>query len=379
MQIFYDGKVYSWQATGGVNRYFNNVISRLPAQFKPSLLIDQDAEGSLPAHPNLKFYYCGKHSQRLRNFSYRLGSYEMKLRDRLVARALANTRFDVIHPTYYLLLAGQSMEAFKSPIVLTVWDMIHEIFPNQIDPTGEHTQLKRRAIQAAQKIICISENTKNDLLQRYAIPEERVTVTYLASDIDASMSHGSQPVPSDPYFLYVGNRSHYKNFDGMLKAFANLASSRRELRLGVVGRSFIEAEMKQIAELGLTQQIEHYGQACDRHLAKLYRCSVALVYPSLYEGFGIPPVEAMSCGTPVIASHNSSLPEVVGDAGLLFDPRSPSALSEIMLSLLDRPSARDLLIERGFARASQFSWEKTAAQTVEVYRSAASRLDAPVA
>jgi glycosyltransferase involved in cell wall biosynthesis len=249
--------------------------------------------------------------------------------------------------------------------------MIHELFANEIDPKGQQAEKKRKAILAAQAVICISENTKKDLLERYSLPEEKVKVTYLASEIDASFSHGSEPVPSRPYYLYVGGRYEYKNFDGLLAAFAKALSVRPDIALCVVGSPFYETEEKLIAELGLTGHIEHYGYASDTHLAKLYRCSVAFVYPSLYEGFGIPPLEAMSCGTAVVASNCSSIPEVVGDAGILFDPKSTGDLADILLSLLDSPKERDRLIAKGYQRAQAFSWDKTVAQTLDVYRSVA--------
>lgn len=106
----------------------------------------------------------------------------------------------------------------------------------------------------------------------------------------------------------------------------------------------------------------------DRHLAKLYRCSLAFVYPSLYEGFGIPPLEAMSCGTPVIASNTSSIPEVVGDAGILFNPESSNDLADILVSLIDNSLECDRLIDKGFQRSKLFNWDLTVTQTLDVYR-----------
>jgi glycosyltransferase involved in cell wall biosynthesis len=129
--------------------------------------------------------------------------------------------------------------------------------------------------------------------------------------------------------------------------------------------------LRSVAELGLDGRLELFEHPTDAHLAKLYRSSLALVYPSLYEGFGIPPLEAMSCGTPVVASDRSSLPEVVGDAGLLFDPRSADQLSDILRTLYDHPSERERLIERGYRRARLFSWEKTVGQTLDIYRAVA--------
>ena len=369
MRILYDGQVYRWQANGGVNRYFANVIGGLPRHFAPSLLVGPNHEAQLPAHPNLKVYEYGKRSPRLERLSYRLATYHSELRDWLLTNALPRRRFDVFHPTYYTVLTGRGPGSYRSPLVLTVWDMIHEIFSSEIDPSGEHAEWKRRAILAAERIICISENTKRDLLERYQIPEERVAVTHLASDVGAALSHGPEPIPSRPYYLYVGSRWRYKNFDGLLRAFARAAAVRAELTLCVVGPPFTADEERLVADLKLTGRVEHYGYADDRHLAKLYRCSLALVYPSLYEGFGIPPLEAMSCGTVAVVSNTSSLPEVVGDAGVLFDPKALDELSDILVSLMDDEALRRELIERGRRRAEGFSWAKTAAQTVDVYRS----------
>ena len=374
MRILYDGHVYGWQAAGGINRYFANVIGGLPPDFEPSLLVERAREVNFPSHPNLKVYEYGKRDPRLERISFRLALYTAQLGERLTERSLTRGRFDVFHPTYYTLLAGRRIAPQRTPTVLTVWDMIHELFPEEMDPAGEHAGYKQKAILAADRVICISENTKKDLLERYAVAEEKVVVTYLASEIDASDANGPEPVPARPYFLYVGSRSRYKNFDGLLRAFARAASSRPELALCVVGTPFTEAENKLINDLGLSERMEHYGHAGDKHLAKLYRCSLALVYPSLYEGFGISPLEAMSCGTVAVVSNASSLPEVVGDAGLLFDPRALDELADILLSLTDDEGLRQALIEKGRHRAAQFSWAKTVAQTVDVYRSFGGRI-----
>jgi glycosyltransferase involved in cell wall biosynthesis len=366
MQILYDGQIYRYQVTGGINRYFANLITKLPSSFIPSLLVGKSHDCEYPSHPNLKIYKYG--SSRLEHLSYTLGLWYSRLEDSVIRNTLARKRFDVFHPTYYTLVTGQRIDSYRSPIVLTVWDMIHELFPSE-DPTGEHMEWKRKAILAAQKIICISENTKKDLLERYPIAESRVAVTYLASEIDATLSYGPEVVSSRPYYLYVGSRSRYKNFGGLLTAFAKAVSVRSELALCVVGSGFTEAESKLISDLKLTEHVEHYGYTTDNHLAKLYRCSIGLVYPSLYEGFGIPPLEAMSCGTVAIVSSASSLPEVVGDAGVLVDPHDRDELVETLLSLIDDKARRESLVMKGQQRAKEFSWDKTVAQTIAIYRS----------
>ncbi|MEQ8384398.1 MAG: glycosyltransferase family 1 protein [Coleofasciculus sp. A1-SPW-01] len=352
------------QTAGGINRYFANLISRLPQDYSPVLTTCQFQQVNYPTHTNLKTFFYKRFGFRPGRVSYWLEQYYFR------AVTFLN-QFDIIHPTYYLLLTRQEISQCKSPVVLTVYDMIHELFAEWMDASRELIEEKRKAILAAQAIICISENTKKDLLEQYSLPEEKVTVTYLASEIDASLSYGAESIPSRPYYLYVGNRTNYKNFECLLKAFTKAVSVQSHVSLCVVGTPFTRVEQKQIFELQLSDYIEHYAYVSDTHLAKLYRCSIALVYPSLYEGFGIPPLEAMSCGTPVIASNCSSIPEVVGDSGILFNPQVTNDLADILLDLVDQPTERDRLIAKGYQKSREFSWDKTVAQTIDVYRSVA--------
>jgi len=362
MRVLYDGNIYTLQAAGGVNRYFANLISRLPADVTPHVMMCGRPTVNYPTNPAMKIYNYRRF--RPAGVSYRLE----KMFFNYVASA---RRYDLAHPTYYTLLTRQELNGYRCPVVITVWDMIHELFPAELDPSGRNAEQKRRAIMAAQAVICISENTKKDLLEMYPVDEKKVKVTPLAPGIDPGMIHGPEPVPDRPYFLYVGLRYGYKNFEGLLTAFASVHQKRPETLLCVVGASFSKSETQKIAQLGLDKAVECFGHVSDPHLAKLYHCSVAFVYPSLYEGFGIPPLEAMACGTPVVVSNRSSLPEVVGDAGLLFDPDKMSDLADIMVTLANNPSQREQLIAKGIAQAKGFSWEKTVAQTMEVYRSVA--------
>jgi len=365
VRILYDGKIFQLQVAGGVNRYFANVIAGLPSDFSPVLIADHVHDVNYPAHPNLKVYQLGR--LRFPNVSYRLSAYIAKAEDAVRTRALAQ-RVDVFHPTYYSRLTDVKVSC---PTVITVWDMIDEIFSNDVDPDGRNAEQKRRALTSAQHVICISESTKRDLLERYPVPENIVSVIYLASSIDASQSHGAEPTPERPYYLYVGSRASYKNFDRLLQAFASTIQTKPDLSLCVLGIEFNDREQRLIDDLKLARHIRHFSHPSDSHLAKLYRCSIALVYPSLYEGFGIPPLEAMACGTVAIVSNVSSLPEVVGDAGILFDPRSVDELAQILVSLPEDETRRAKLIERGAARVQKFSWEKTVEQTVGIYKSLA--------
>ncbi|WP_309735690.1 glycosyltransferase family 1 protein [Chamaesiphon sp. OTE_75_metabat_556] len=361
MKILYDGQIYADQITGGIGRYFTNIINRLPEADQPTLTTSyRRNKSSYPTHPNLQI-------QEFPNF--RPHQIAHKLRGHYFRWRNDRQSFDIFHPTYYYLLSQTAFNRSRRPLVITVYDMIHELFADKMTPDGTIAN-KQAAILAADAIICISESTKNDLLRYFPAVAPKIVVTYLASEFKQEWADGDEKTPAQPYFLYVGSRAKaYKNFDTLLLAFAKVVSVNPDVRLCVVGAPFNEAEQRQIAELYLTERIQHYQYASDTHLAKLYRCSVAFVYPSLYEGFGIPPLEAMACGTVVVAANSSSIPEVVGDAGILFDPKAVGDLADILLELLAAPSKRDLLIAKGFDRHQQFSWDKTAEQTVAVYRS----------
>lgn len=360
MRIIYDGTIYLMQQTGGINRYFANLIGLLPESYEPTLVVSEQRQFNYPSHPRLRVM-----DKRFQFRPRRISNWMQNA----YFRSVSNPRhYDIAHPTYYSVLTKQELKHYAKPLVITVYDMIHEIFAQTVDLNGAVAREKRAAVMAADAVLCISESTKRDLLERYPISEDRIKVTYLASEIDISLSYGSEAVPERPYFLYVGSRASYKNFDRLLSVFAHIALIQSDVILCVVGLPFTLEEERLLNDLRLTDRVINYGLIEDNHLAKLYRCSLAFVYPSLYEGFGIPPLEAMSCGTVVIAAATSSLPEVIGDAGILFDPYSEVALADAMLSILNSPSYRSVLISKGTIKAKDFSWDKTIAQTLAVYK-----------
>jgi glycosyltransferase involved in cell wall biosynthesis len=368
MRILYDGAVTQERGAGGIKRYFNNLIQRLPSDFEPHFTTCRAAVEPEPEHPRLRIH-------RFRRF--RPQRVSVKLEKAFFGRVQDSADFDLAHPTYYTLLSQREVSDSRCPVVVTVWDMIHELFPD-LYPNADFVARKRRAIEAADAVVCISENTKRDLLSRYQVDESRILVTHLASSLDLGAARGDEHTPVRPYFLYVGARAGYKNFDGLLSAFAAAATSTStstspsplavETVLAVVGPPFSEDEQKRIAELRLSGRVENYAQVSDARLVALYRRSLALVYPSRYEGFGIPPLEAMQCGTPVIASDRSSIPEVVGDAGILVNPDRPDELTDALVAVANGPALRESLIARGRDRVKQFSWDRTTEQTLNLYR-----------
>lgn len=359
-KIFYDGSIYGFQKKGGISRYFDNIISGLPSEITPILTSICSSKEPHPYHPNLKLFNYKRFGFKPGRLCYWLEPYYFKSVEFL-------NSYQVYHPTYYSLLTREIVGKKKCPVVITVYDMIHEIFAETMFQQDQTIYLKRNAILSADVILCISESTKSDLLERYPSVENRVRVTHLATDFDDTLGYGNEPIPCQPFFVYVGGRSEYKNFNNLLTAFKKVVSKAPEVLLCVVGATFFDSEKRLISKLNLDDKILNFSNVSDAYLAKLYRHSIALVYPSLYEGFGIPPLEAMICKTAVIASNTSSIPEVVGDAGLLFNPNSVDELVDNLLFLIDYPSERDKLILKGLERLKLFSWEKTVQKTLLAY------------
>jgi glycosyltransferase involved in cell wall biosynthesis len=265
------------------------------------------------------------------------------------------------------------------PFITTIHDIAFRRYPGLFP-------LKHRLLLNALVPLCAwrsarvltgSESTRQDLLEFYRLPAEKVVVTPYAADSQyrpleretARRQVSERFGIRTPYLLSVGVLQPRKNLPRLVEAFARIAR-RVPHRLVIVGKWGWAHESLQdaVRRAGLGERICFAGYVADADLPALYCAADIFVYPSLYEGFGLPPLEAMACGTPVVAGATSSLPEVVGDAGVLVDPRDVGKLADAISSLLTDERERMRLRERGLRQASRFSWEETARRTVEVYR-----------
>jgi glycosyltransferase involved in cell wall biosynthesis len=246
--------------------------------------------------------------------------------------------------------------------------MIHELFP---DETGSvaGAQFERTAkaasCAAADCIIAISATTRDDLARILRIDASKIAVVHLASSIDAEV--GDADSPREKYLLYVGPRGHYKNFDSFLRAFAATAIQKTHHVICFGGGAFSVEEGERIARSGLAGRVVH-REGDDLKLAQSYQRAAALVYPSLYEGFGLPVVEAMKLGCPVICSLAGALPEVAGDAAAYFRPRELDSIRETLDDTLSNPKRLRELSALGKERARSFTWERCVSETLQVYR-----------
>ena len=216
-------------------------------------------------------------------------------------------------------------------------------------------------------VLTVSEYSKHEIASWAKVKEEKIINVGNGVGLPFA-STGGKYEPGYPYLLYVGSRKPHKNLPRLLEAYS-IASARRHLRLVLSGNPD-RLTLGEIARLGLSGEVAFTDSSADGDLSDIYRGALAFVFPSLYEGFGLPPLEAMACGIPVLTSNICSLPEVVGDAAVLVDPTNVEAIAEGIDRVVSDSTLRGALRQRGFARVARFSWEETARKTSGVLRMA---------
>jgi len=371
-KILLDTQIFALQEFGGISRYFIELYTEflrnrqlkieLPLlytsnlYFKESLFFDASFQK--------KNSFLIKHSKIFRPFLPR--KLERKSIEQTV-KLLEKQEFDLFIPTYYNPYFLAHIK--NKPFVLTVHDMIHELYPHYFTNEPETIHNKKLLIESATKIIAISENTKKDLLHLYPhIDRNKVEVVYLAHTI-TNETPATLDLP-EKYVLFVGKRSVYKNFEFFLKAAASTIQQHAGLYIFCAGgNSFTADELTLINDLGLTGRVLQKNFE-DNELSGFYKNALCFVFPSEYEGFGIPVLEAMAAGCPVILTNNSSFPEVAGNAGIYFELNNAADLKNKLDELLINTGLREEYIMKGIRQAGKFSWEKTAKETMKVYKQA---------
>lgn len=367
MNIAYDSQIFCAQTYGGVSRYFCEIatrISQLPDS-RVTVVAPMAICAYLQRVPSeIVFGFKAPKTNRFRLAQRFLGV----LAGDLMLRANAP---DLIHETYFLPYRLGPMKARR---VITIHDMIHEKFTSSFPNADKTPSYKKKSVERADHVICVSESTRLDAIEILGIPPEKITVVHhgfalmregTGAEVKVKMPQGI----TRPFLLYVGHRGGYKNFAGLLEAYASSAYLCGDFGLVCFGGGTFQAdELQAIHRFGLHEAPIYQLTGSDEILAGLYSQASAFIYPSLYEGFGIPPLEAMEHGCPVICSDSSSIPEVVGNAGEYFDPANVDSISYAIERVMRSDSLRNTLILKGRERIKHFSWDRCAAETYDIYK-----------
>ena len=366
---------------GGVARYFTEMLKRFPDDIAwqfgmvntGNIYLQKPPYNMPPPKQDVHDFI----KNTLKGHSFRGVSYLYQMLARLMPKRfpsgeLANKRalvqafkkcdFDVLHVTAPHPVSDTWHPVVgKRPIVVTVYDLIPEI----INRSKRVAKCRKKLLNDVTHIIAISEKTKIDMMRLYGVPEAKISVIhlgYLKQDGDASID---PPIPS-PYILFVGRRDGYKNFQFFVEAIAPLLKT-TDLMLFCTGGSFTAAEVTRFEKLGVADKVQQRFIE-DEQMPSLFRNALTFVFPSIYEGFGLPILDAFSAGCPVILSNCSCFPEVGGDAALYFAEGDAETLRTHILNLMKDKALRQTLIEKGLKRAELFTWEKCSELTAKVYR-----------
>jgi glycosyltransferase involved in cell wall biosynthesis len=303
------------------------------------------------------------------------------LREQLsIPATLRRERVDVFHAPHYVLpvLTGRRS-------VVTIHDCIHLMFPQYLPNRAAYGYARASIWSAARRssrILTVSESSKRDILRFFDVPAAKIDVIYNAIDDRFNLQPPEEEMVRvreryqlhGDFVLYAGNVKPHKNLERLIEAFHLVRrGGLTDVKLVIIGDEVSKyAELRRaVHRHNLHKYVRFLGYMPDETLAVLYRLAAVFVFPSLYEGFGLPPLEAMASGAPVVTSNVSSLPEVAGDAALLVDPYDPQSIADGIRRILTEPDLRQTLRARGFQRAGEFSWEQSVRRVRDIYREVA--------
>lgn len=349
----------------GIANYIRQVLSRLPG-LAPDLDLTAFVRRRLPELPIS--------DQRVSRIPTGNPLVRILWEQSVLPTALARVRADLFHSMAFALPWVRT-----SPTAVTVYDLSFVLHPEGFRQLNRLylTAMTRRSAQRADAVIAISENTKSDLVRRFGVAAEKVHVAYcgveerfqplLSAEVERFRSSRGLP---DRLILFIGTIEPRKNLVTLMEAFALLKRKGLPHRLVVAGGLgwMYQPVFDAVSRLGLTEAVSFPGFVPADELPLWYNVADLFVYPSLYEGFGLPPLEAMACGVPVIVSDRASLPEVVGPDGITVSATDAEALADAIHRVLTDAEWAKVVAERGLARAATFTWGRTAAATLQVYR-----------
>ena len=369
MKILLDPQIFNQQTYGGISRYYTEVFSILNKR--------DDVEVMLPIYGTENYYLQSTNLLAKNKFLtslykvldfFKISSktFKQKKDNQLLEQICKENNFDLFVPTYYdpyfLNLINEK------PFVLTIYDMIHELLPQYFEGDPYNVkQFKAMLIDKASKIIAVSHNTKKDILKIFpGINPDKIVVIHHGSSIKIERNTKVN-LPSN-YILFVGSRANYKNFKLLVNSVSEILKEDSSLiLLAAGGGEFTEEEINFIDNNGLKKQIIQKDFK-ENELGHFYQNAQCFVFPSRYEGFGIPVLESMACGCPIILSDSSSFPEVAGEAGIYFDNNSEKDLKQKIQLVLSDENLRKRHSQKGLEQVKKFDWNVAAEQCLKVYK-----------
>jgi glycosyltransferase involved in cell wall biosynthesis len=364
MRIAYDHQIFSGQKYGGISKYYYQLVKNISKTENTARIFS-------PIHRN--YYIKNLPRELVKGFKleqYPFGTYGDRLAtelNRLLLKPILNQyQPDIIHETFFSKRKSGSKNV---PTVITVYDMIHELFDYYLPPYHRGWAEKKISVERADHIICISQSTKNDLIKLFNVDESKISITHLAFERSKISNQADNLlINKRPYILYVGWREWYKNFNNFLTSIASSSNLKNDFDIiAFGGGNFTKEQETLINKLGFHEgQIKHV-EGDDSLLARYYSSASVFVNPSLYEGFGLTPLEAMSYNCPVVSSNTSSMPEVIGNAAEFFNPESNDDMRQAIEKVVYSSSRASDLILLGQERCNLFSWERCSNETLKIY------------
>ncbi len=374
MRIGIDARAYQWTGLGQYTRHLLANLVALPAAHEYVVFAPRAFARDLAALPRVTAVPV-------------TGSYYSVREQTMFLMSLLRTRVDLMHFLHF-----NAPVLYRRPSVVTVHDLTRFFFPAQ-RPRGPlhqwvYEEVFGASVMHARRIIAVSEHTRNDLLRFFPAVAERTVVIHEGVEHERFHPHQQEDDAHalaalgvrEPYFLFVGVWMNHKNISRLLEAFQRIRIEgfRGQLVITGAGRTYDDDVAGWVRHLGLAEDVRLPGHVADDVLPMLYRHAEAFVFPSLYEGFGLPPLEAMACGVPVIASHVASLPEILGDAAVYVDPLSSEDIARGLRMVLTDTEARAELVRRGLVHARRYAWQRCARETLWEYDTALRRQAAPL-
>ncbi|MCF0183385.1 MAG: glycosyltransferase family 4 protein [Bacteroidaceae bacterium] len=384
VKVLIGNEAFDAQTHGGVTRCFCELMRRMPSSVETQVgvLTTENVYLRQMGVPSLdeRLAQMPLYSPSLRKLFYKIYKRGVGIRchqpfagKRTSPNAIYNCYlvgrqdYDVYHPTFFDQRFLRHIG--RKPFVLTVHDMIVELFRDKyVRSDNQQIVDKAALIPLASHIVAVSECTKRDLMDLFHVPEERITVIYHGSD-EQPTTFGLQSPIDAPYLLYVGQRYENKQFDRFVEGSADFLRAHPEVKVVCTSVGFNKEELALLDRLHLKDRFVHRFVADDSELMSLYHHALAFVYPSLYEGFGIPILEAYQAACPVMLNHASCFPEIAGDAAIYFHlDGEHSDLTESLTQMYAMTAdERKTLIDKQRERLSRFSWQRSAEQLAEVY------------